>query len=101
MSHDSLYPSPLELRDKIKSASLTLATMVTRRYSNFLVHTVFRSASLSCHNFIGHNIMFGKSFVRDYSGVSLYSVNLIREFRDYSLFVPGFLTCELNRNNSA
>ena len=65
------------------------------------VCTVFCSASLSCHNFIGHNIMFGKSFVRDYSGVSLYSVNLIREFRDYSLFVPGFLTCELNRNNSA
>ena len=49
--------------------------------NNLLVRTVFPSASLSCRNFIGHNIMFGKSFVRDYSGVSLYSVNLVRELR--------------------
>ena len=41
--------------------------------------------------------MFGKSFVRaDYSGISLDSVNLVRELRDTSLFVPGFLTSELN-----
>ena len=39
--------------------------------------------------------MFGKSFVRDYSGISLDSVNLVRELRDNSLFVPGFLTFEL------
>ena len=64
--------------------------------NNVLVHTVFRSASLSCRNLIGHNIMFGKSFVQDYSGISLYSVNLVRELRDNSLFVPGFLTSELN-----
>ena len=38
--------------------------------SNNLVRTVFRSASLSCRNFIGHNLMFGKSFVRDYSVIS-------------------------------
>ena len=31
--------------------------------SNNLVRTVFRSASLSCRNFIGHNIMFGKSLI--------------------------------------
>ena len=64
--------------------------------SNFLVHTVFQSASLSCRNFIGHNLMFGKSFVRDYSSISLDSVNLVRELRDNSLFVPGFQTSELN-----
>ena len=46
--------------------------------SNFLVSTVFHSVSLSCRNFIGHNLMFGKSFVRDYS-ISLDSVNLVRE----------------------
>ena len=40
--------------------------------------------------------MFGKSFVRDYSGISLDTVNLVRELRDNSLFVPGFLTSELN-----
>ena len=40
--------------------------------------------------------MFGTNFVRDYSGVSLYSVNLVRELRDNSLFVPGLLTSELN-----
>ena len=40
--------------------------------------------------------MFGKSFVRDYSGVSLDSVNLVGELRDNSLLVPGFLTSELN-----
>ena len=45
------------------------------------VCTVFCSASLSCHNFIGHNIMFGKSFVQDYSGISLQSVNLVGELR--------------------
>ena len=28
--------------------------------------------------FIGHNFMVGKSFVRDYSGISLDSVNLVR-----------------------
>ena len=27
--------------------------------------------------------------------ISLYSVNLVRELRDNSLFVPGFLTSEL------
>ena len=37
--------------------------------SNFLARTVFQSASLSCRNFIGHNLMFGKSFVRDYSSM--------------------------------
>ena len=40
--------------------------------------------------------MFGKSFVRDYSSISLDSVNLVRELRDNSLFVPGFLGSELN-----
>ena len=40
--------------------------------------------------------MFGKSFVRDYSGIPLDTVNLVRELRDNSLFVPGFLTSELN-----
>ena len=40
--------------------------------------------------------MVGKSFVRDYSGISLDSVNLVRELRDNSLYVPGFLTSELN-----
>jgi len=64
--------------------------------NNFLVRTVFRSASLSCRNFVGHNFMFGKSFVRDYSGIPLDTVNLVRELRDNSLFVPGFLTSELN-----
>ena len=40
--------------------------------------------------------MFGKSFVRDYSGISLDLVNLVRELRDNSLFVSSFLTSELN-----
>ena len=39
--------------------------------SHFLVHTVFCSASLSCRNFIGPNLMFGKSFVQDYSSISV------------------------------
>ena len=65
--------------------------------SNYLlVRTVFHSASLSCRNFIGNNLMFGKSFVWDYSGIFLDSVNLVRELRDNSLFVPGFLTSEQN-----
>ena len=50
--------------------------------NNFLVRTVFRFASLSCRNFVGHNFMFGKSFVRDYSGIPLDTVNLVRELRD-------------------
>ena len=59
--------------------------------SNYLlVRTVFRSASLSCRNFIGNNLMFGKSFVWDYSGISLDSVNLVRELRDNSFCVPRF-----------
>ena len=49
--------------------------------SNFLVRTVFQSVSLSCCNFNGHNLMFGKSFVQDYSSISLDSVNLVRELR--------------------
>ena len=64
--------------------------------NNFHVRTVFRSASLSCRNFVGHHFMFGKSFVRDYSGIPLDTVNLVRELRDNSLFVPGFLTSDLN-----
>ena len=64
--------------------------------SNFLVCTVFQSVSLSCRNFNGHNLMFGKSFVRDYSSISLDSVNLVKELRDNSLFVPDFQTSELN-----
>ena len=64
--------------------------------SNCLVHTVFQSASLSCCNFIGHNLMFGKGFVRDYSSVPSDSVNPVRELRDNSLFVTGFQTSELN-----
>ena len=39
--------------------------------------------------------MFGKSFVQDYS-IPSDSVNLVRELRDNSLFVPGFQTSELN-----
>ena len=61
-----------------------------------LYNTVFQSASLSCCNFIGHNLMFGKSSVRDYSSIPSDSVNLVRELRDNSLFVPGFHTSELN-----
>ena len=38
----------------------------------------------------------GPNFVRDYSGIPLDTVNLVRELRDNSLFVPGFLTSELN-----
>ena len=64
--------------------------------SNCLVRTVFQSASLSCRNFIGHNLTFGKSSVRDYSSIPSDSVNLVRELRDNSLFVPGFQTSELN-----
>ena len=30
------------------------------------------------------------------SGIPLDTVNLVRELRDNSLFVPGFLTSELN-----
>ena len=63
---------------------------------NLIVCTVFRSGSLSCHNFIGLNSMFGNSFVRDYSSISLDSVNLVRELRNNSLFVLGFLTSEMN-----
>ena len=40
--------------------------------------------------------MFGNSFVRDYSSISLDSVNLVRELRNNSLFVLGFLTSEMN-----
>ena len=40
--------------------------------------------------------MFGKNFVWDYSNISLDSVNLVRELRDNSLFVPGFQSSELN-----
>ena len=40
--------------------------------------------------------MFGKGFVRDYSSIPSDSVNLVRELRDNSLFVPGFQTSELN-----
>ena len=40
--------------------------------------------------------MFGKSFVRDYSSISLDSVNFVRELRDNSLCVPGFQTSELD-----
>ena len=57
--------------------------------NNLLMRTVFHSASLSCHNLIN-------SFVRDYSSISLHSVHLVRELRDNSFFVPGFLTSELN-----
>ena len=64
--------------------------------SNCLVHTVFQSASLSCHNFIRHNLMFGKSFVQDYSSLPSDSVNSVRELRDNLLFVPGFQTSEPN-----
>ena len=64
--------------------------------SNCLVRTVFQSASLSCRNFIGHNLTFGKSSVRDYSSIPSDSVNLVRELRDNSLFVPDFQTSELN-----
>ena len=51
---------------------------------------------LSCHNFIGHNLMFGTSFVQDYSSIPLDLFNLVRDLRDNSLYVPGFLTSELN-----
>ena len=64
--------------------------------SNCLVRTVFQSVSLFCHNFIRHNLMFGKSFVRDYSSLPSDSVNSVRELRDNLLFVPGFQTSELN-----
>ena len=40
--------------------------------------------------------MFGKSSVQDYSSIPSDSVNLVRELRDNSLFVPGFQTSELN-----
>ena len=52
--------------------------------SNFLVRTVFPSVFLSSHNFIGHNLTFGKSFVQDYSNICLDSVNLVRELRENS-----------------
>ena len=64
--------------------------------SNVLVRTIFQSASLSCRNFIGHNLMFGKSFVQDYSSIPSDSVNLVRELKNNSLFVPDFQTSELN-----
>ena len=47
----------------------------------------FFNLHLSCHNFIGHNLLFGKSFVQDYSSIPSDSVNLVRELRDNSLFV--------------
>ena len=40
------------------------------------VYTGFHSVSLSCHNFIGHNLIFGNSFVGDYSSNCLDSVNI-------------------------
>ena len=40
--------------------------------------------------------MFGKSFVWDYSRIPSDSVNLVRELRDNSLFVPDFQTSVLN-----
>ena len=43
-----------------------------------------------------HNLMFGKSFVWDYSSIPSDSVNLVRELGDNSLSVPGFQTSELN-----
>lgn len=57
--------------------------------SNVLVCAVFHSASISCHNFIGYNIKYGKEVVRS------SSLN-VRELRDKSLFVWGVRVAELN-----
>ena len=57
--------------------------------SNVLERTVFRSASISCHNFIGYNIKYGKEVVCS-------SFLNVRELRDKSLFVWGVSVAELN-----
>ena len=61
-------------------------------HSNVEYWCCYMYAETSCRNFVGHNFMFGKSFVRDYSGIPLDTVNLVREKQN----VPGFLTSELN-----
>ena len=50
--------------------------------SNVHEHSVFHSASISCHNFIGYNIKYGKEVVCS-------SFLNVRELRDKSLFVWG------------
>ena len=64
---------------------------------NLVVRTVFQSAYLSCHNFIGFNYQYGINYIRDCTDVTSVSVHLVREIRDRSLFVSGFDPSELNQ----
>ena len=68
---------------------------------NLLVRTVFQSACLSCHNFIGFIHQYGTNYIRVCTDVTSVSVNLVREIRDRSLFVSGFDPSEMNQIISA